>query len=48
MIGVSSVTQLEDCLQALKLRDFSAEELLEVDRYAVDGKQHLWGAPEAE
>jgi L-glyceraldehyde 3-phosphate reductase len=36
VIGVSSVAQLEDCLRALEQRSFSAEELLEIDRYAVD------------
>jgi L-glyceraldehyde 3-phosphate reductase len=47
LIGVSSVTQLEDCLLALKQRDFSAEELQEIDRWAVDGRTQLWGALEA-
>ena len=42
LIGASSVAQLEDSLQALDQADFSDEELVEIDRYAVDGGVDLW------
>ncbi|HXT34544.1 MAG TPA: aldo/keto reductase, partial [Chloroflexota bacterium] len=42
LIGVSSVTQLEDSLGALNKREFSQEELTEIDRYAAEGKINLW------
>ena len=38
LIGVSSVAQLEDSLGALDKREFSEEELAEIDRYAAKGK----------
>ncbi len=38
LIGVSSVAQLEDNLGALDKREFSREELSEIDRYAAEGK----------
>jgi L-glyceraldehyde 3-phosphate reductase len=36
VIGVSSVAQLEDSLGALNNREFTAEELAEIDRYAAE------------
>jgi L-glyceraldehyde 3-phosphate reductase len=42
LIGSSSVAQLEDSLGALRRLDFSADELAEIDRYAVDGGINLW------
>jgi L-glyceraldehyde 3-phosphate reductase len=40
--GASSVAQLEENLAALDGLDFSAEELAEIDRYAVEGGIDLW------
>ncbi|HUZ83008.1 MAG TPA: L-glyceraldehyde 3-phosphate reductase [Gaiellaceae bacterium] len=42
LIGVSSVSQLEDSLGALERLDFSADELAELDRYATDSGIDLW------
>jgi L-glyceraldehyde 3-phosphate reductase len=42
LIGASSVAQLEDNVAALDRLDFSAEELREIDGYAVDGGINLW------
>ncbi len=42
LIGASSVTQLEQNVAALENLDFTAEELAEIDRYAVDGGIDLW------
>ena len=42
LIGVSSIAQLEDCLAATDNLSFSAEELSEIDRFAVDGGIDLW------
>ena len=42
LIGASSVGQIEDCVGALDKRDFSAEELAEIDRYALDAGINLW------
>lgn len=42
LIGVSSVSQLEDSLGALERLDFSADELAEIDRYATDSGIDLW------
>lgn len=47
LIGVSSVAQLEDSLGALKNREFTQEELAEIDRYADEGKVNLWAASSA-
>jgi L-glyceraldehyde 3-phosphate reductase len=44
LIGVRSVLQLEDSLGALKNRDFTPEELEEIDKYAVEGSLNLWAA----
>jgi L-glyceraldehyde 3-phosphate reductase len=40
--GASSVAQLEENLAALDGLDFSAEELAEIDRHAVEGGIDLW------
>ena len=42
LIGVSSVKQLEDNLAALRRLDFDSEELVEIDRYAQDGRVNIW------
>jgi L-glyceraldehyde 3-phosphate reductase len=49
LIGVSSVAQLENNVGALDNVEFSAEELAEIDRYAVpDAGINLWAASSAE
>jgi L-glyceraldehyde 3-phosphate reductase len=48
LIGVSSVAQLEDSLGALDNRDFSRDELTEIDRYAREGGINLWAQSSAE
>ena len=47
VIGASSVAQLETNLKALENREFSAEELAEIDRYAVPVGTDIWSLPEA-
>jgi L-glyceraldehyde 3-phosphate reductase len=42
LIGASSVAQLEQNVAALANLDFSAEELAEIDRHAVEGGIDLW------
>jgi L-glyceraldehyde 3-phosphate reductase len=42
LIGASSVTQLEQNVAALERLDFSAQELAEIDRYAVEGEINIW------
>jgi L-glyceraldehyde 3-phosphate reductase len=42
LIGASSVAQVEDCVAALGNLAFSAEELVEIDRYATDADLNLW------
>src|SRR3954447_21153881 len=42
LIGASSVAQLEDNVGALQQPEFTAEELAEIDRYAVDAGIDLW------
>ena len=42
LIGASTVEQLEDNVAAVKRLDFSAEELAEIDQYAVDSGVDLW------
>jgi L-glyceraldehyde 3-phosphate reductase len=42
LIGASSVGQLEQNVAALANLDFTAEELAEIDRYAVDGGINIW------
>ena len=45
LIGASSVTQLEQNVAALDHLGFSADELAEIDRHAVEGGIDLWRAP---
>jgi len=40
--GASSVKQLEENLAALQNLEFSADELAEIDRHAVEGGIDLW------
>ena len=40
--GASSVAQLEENLAALQNLEFSADELAEIDRHAVEGGVDLW------
>ena len=42
LIGASSVAQLEQNVAALSRLDFSAEELAEIDRYALDSAINIW------
>jgi L-glyceraldehyde 3-phosphate reductase len=42
VIGASSVRQLEENVAALDRPDFSAEELAQIDRFAVEGGVDLW------
>ncbi|MCA9836938.1 MAG: L-glyceraldehyde 3-phosphate reductase [Trueperaceae bacterium] len=42
LIGASSVKQLEENVAALAKLEFSAEELAEIDRYALEGGINLW------
>jgi L-glyceraldehyde 3-phosphate reductase len=42
LIGARNVEQLDNSLDALKNRDFSDEELKEIDRYAVDSDIDRW------
>jgi L-glyceraldehyde 3-phosphate reductase len=42
LIGASSVRQLDDSLGALDNLDFSADELSEIDRHAVDAGINIW------
>jgi L-glyceraldehyde 3-phosphate reductase len=43
LIGASSVRQLEDNLGALENLKFEADELAEIDRFAVEGDINIWG-----
>jgi L-glyceraldehyde 3-phosphate reductase len=42
LIGASSVKQLEQNVAALENLDFTAEELAEIDQYAVDSAINIW------
>jgi L-glyceraldehyde 3-phosphate reductase len=42
LIGASSVQQLETNVAALDNLDFTAEELAEIDKYAVDAGINIW------
>jgi L-glyceraldehyde 3-phosphate reductase len=42
LIGASRWAQIEDSLGALKNLQFSAEELAEIDRHAIDGSLNIW------
>jgi len=45
LIGASSAAQVEENVGALKNLAFSAEELAEIDQYAVEGGVNLWEKP---
>jgi L-glyceraldehyde 3-phosphate reductase len=45
LVGASSVTQLDQNLDALKNLEFTPAELAEIDRYAVEGNIDLWRGP---
>jgi L-glyceraldehyde 3-phosphate reductase len=47
LIGASKVSQIEDCVAALRNPGFSAEELAKIDGYAKDGDINLWAASSA-
>ncbi|SEM37381.1 L-glyceraldehyde 3-phosphate reductase [Halomonas caseinilytica] len=44
LIGASRPQQVIDCLGALERREFTEEELREIDRHAVEGGINLWAA----
>lgn len=44
LIGASRPEQIVDCVGALDNPNFTAEELAEIDRYAVEGGVNLWAA----
>jgi L-glyceraldehyde 3-phosphate reductase len=44
LIGASRPEQVEDSVGALNNREFSAEELAEIDRYAREADINLWAA----
>ncbi len=44
VIGASRWSQIEDSLGALDNLAFSAEELVEIDKHAVDGSLNLWAS----
>jgi L-glyceraldehyde 3-phosphate reductase len=48
LIGVSSVEQLEDSMGALSNRQFTDEELAQIDRYATEGRVNIWAASSAD
>jgi L-glyceraldehyde 3-phosphate reductase len=45
VIGASSVTQLDENLNALQNLRFSTDELAEIDQYAVEGNIDIWRGP---
>jgi L-glyceraldehyde 3-phosphate reductase len=47
LIGASSVRQLEENLAAAQNTSFSADELAEIDRHAVDSGINIWAASSA-
>lgn len=48
LVGASRWSQIEDSLGALDNLEFTAEELAEIDRYAVDSGINLWEASSRE
>ncbi len=44
LVGASSVGQLEQTVGALDRRDFDADELAEIDRYAQEGDINIWAS----
>jgi L-glyceraldehyde 3-phosphate reductase len=47
LIGASSVRQLEDNLAAADRLDFSADELADIERHAVESGINLWARSSA-
>ncbi|HWF54408.1 MAG TPA: L-glyceraldehyde 3-phosphate reductase [Solirubrobacteraceae bacterium] len=47
LVGASSVGQLEQNLAALQHVDFTADELAEIDRHAIDGGVNIWAPSSA-
>ncbi len=47
LLGASSVHQLEQNVAALERLDFTAEELAEIDRHAVEGDVNIWAQSSA-
>ena len=47
LIGASKVSQIDDCVAALKNTRFTAEELAKIDRHAKEGDINLWAASSA-
>ena len=47
VIGASSVEQLEANVASLERRDFSSDELAEIDRYATESDINIWAAASA-
>jgi L-glyceraldehyde 3-phosphate reductase len=45
LIGASSAAQIKENVSALARLDFTAEELAEIDRYAVESGVNLWEKP---
>jgi L-glyceraldehyde 3-phosphate reductase len=45
LIGASSVDQVRENVAALANLSFSADDLAEIDRYAVEGGVNLWDKP---
>ncbi|MCW5952005.1 MAG: aldo/keto reductase, partial [Propionibacteriaceae bacterium] len=45
LVGASSVAQLENSLDALRLPDFSRAELAEIDQHATDAGINIWQDP---
>jgi L-glyceraldehyde 3-phosphate reductase len=48
LVGASSVEQLEANVAALDRLDFTADELAEIDRHAVDSGINIWAASSAD
>jgi L-glyceraldehyde 3-phosphate reductase len=48
LVGVSSVEQLEMNIGALERRDFSKDELEEIDRYATESDINIWARSSTE
>jgi L-glyceraldehyde 3-phosphate reductase len=44
LIGASRPEQIADCVDALKKLSFTADELAEIDRHAMEGDLNLWAA----
>ena len=45
LIGASSVAQLDQNVAALDHLEFTADEIVTIDRYAVDSNIDLWRTP---